>query len=235
MKNSLKIILILINTIFINIDLALANHAGSQVLNIPVEVRLYSDINYGGWSEGFISDNADLRKKWIENDVVSSIYVPSGCEATLYEHINFEGISEVFSSSASDLRNNRIGNDTASSIKVVCNKSSVNIFPPSSEFITNQKIDLVIIVKLIGNVTVVKISKATFDGYLVTEALNNCIKQGVLTANKGETFKCSSLSLGAGTHFFNVDLELSNGTIISKEVQWDVLENKEISLSLSKP
>jgi hypothetical protein len=127
-------------------------------------VTLYEDINYGGTSETFTSDDSDLRDNLIGNDAVTAIKVSAGCTVTLYQDINYGGTSETFTSDDSDLRDNLIGNDAVTAIKVQCGTtlSGVTLYEDinyggTSETFTSDDSDLRD--NLIGNdaVTAIKV------------------------------------------------------------------------------
>jgi hypothetical protein len=211
-------------------------------------VQLFDDINYlstDRWAflniDRFHHDNPNLKLSKRHNNI-SSIKVEPDCIATLYEEINYQGRSETFSKDDSDLRDNWIGNDSASSVKIICDPAYIIISPPTSSFISQQNIDLVIIVKDKSSATYseysnildymnYRISKATFNEYIITDALNNCVKKGkLLGAEKGITFKCSNLPVKAmpvGIHTFKVEINFGDHTRVTKTVEWTILENEE--------
>jgi hypothetical protein len=83
------------------------------------EATLYQDINYGGPSASFFTNNnyPDLSSiGW--NDRASSIRVSPGTVVAVYSDINFAGRCETIRADDADLRNNTVGNDTISSLQV---------------------------------------------------------------------------------------------------------------------
>ena len=105
---------------------------------------------------------------------------------------------------------------------------SASEFPPSTELVTTSGFDLTLILKSPDLHTINM--AAILDGNDITVPLSSCVRQGTLLAG-GETFRCPSLKagthLGAGSHTLSVTLNLNDGSSISDEVVWEVLENTE--------
>jgi hypothetical protein len=80
--------------------------------------------DFGGQQYEIQSDIPDCRAYGIENDSISSVFIPLGSSITLYEHENFKGSSFTidettmslpsFNDSASSIKLNRIGSQTKS-------------------------------------------------------------------------------------------------------------------------
>ena len=217
------------------------------------KVHIHRDINYhdhekynassgGGFSRGgnrSVTGNiSNLRTIGQDyHNTISSINLDPGCVATLYEHFDYQGRSETFTKSDPDLRDNFIGNDTASSIKATCTPLFMTIFPPTSRFIRSQSIDVVIVVEE-QNYTLstdYTLTKATFDGVVITDFLSHCVKKGKLVNEKGATFRCPNIlvkEMSAGSHTFTVEIDLrpnfgASYSRVQKTVTWTVLESEE--------
>jgi hypothetical protein len=82
--------------------------------------------DFGGQQYEIQSDIPDCRAYGIENDSISSVFIPLGSSITLYEHENFKGSSFTidettmslpsFNDSASSIKLNRIGSQTKSNL-----------------------------------------------------------------------------------------------------------------------
>lgn len=92
-------------------------------------VTLFTGERYGGASEKFIADNADLANSKVGEDAVSSVRVDSGCSAVLFSRTQYRGRSVTVDSDTPTLRLDwkkrirqihRAGNNSISSIKVDC-------------------------------------------------------------------------------------------------------------------
>ncbi len=105
---------------------------------------------------------------------------------------------------------------------------SLVLSPASGQYFSTQGFDLGMIVTTPG-LSVVNIN-ATSDGSNVSTPLSSCVRPGTLTAG-GQTFRCPSLNagthLGNGSHTLSVTLDLNDGSSVSDEVIWEVLENQE--------
>jgi len=106
-------------------------------------------------------------------------------------------------------------------------KSSLTIFPPSSELAKTSGFDLTLILKS-HNLHAVGMT-ALLDGNDVSIPLSSCVRQGTFLG--GETFRCPSLKagthLGTGSHTLNVTLDLDDGSSVNDQVVWHVIENTE--------
>jgi len=106
--------------------------------------------------------------------------------------------------------------------------NSLALSPFSGKYVSTQGFDVTLIVKA-ADVTVVSLS-ATLDGNNVTAPLQGCVIPGTLILG-GETFRCPNVVagpiLGVGTHTLAVTVDLSDGSSVSDEVSWEVLENSE--------
>lgn len=103
----------------------------------------------------------------------------------------------------------------------------LSISPPYSKYVTTQNFDLTLIFEA-PDLTVVNIS-ATLDGSDVTTSLLNCVKPGTIISG-GQTFRCPAITggfLGTGIHKFSVTFDLSDGSSLSEDVSWIIVENTE--------
>ena len=104
---------------------------------------------------------------------------------------------------------------------------SLILSPPSGDYVTTQRFDLILIVEAPG-LSVVG-GSATLDGSDVTSALASCVVPGTLVSG-GQTFRCPSLTVGTfgiGTHTLNVTLDLNDGSSVSDSVNWEIKRNME--------
>ena len=83
-------------------------------------VTLFRDDNYGGRSEKFYADRADLGRSSIGNDSVSSVQVDPGCTAILYRDDDYRGAATEIRFNQPSLKGTSVGNDGASSLVVDC-------------------------------------------------------------------------------------------------------------------
>lgn len=84
-------------------------------------LTLFRDPHYGGSSETFASDNADLRGSRVGDDQATSVSLSPGCRARLYQDPNYRGAYTEVNSDIPDLRGTRVGDDSITSIQVRCN------------------------------------------------------------------------------------------------------------------
>jgi hypothetical protein len=84
-------------------------------------LTLYSDENFRGSNETFLTDDIDLAdNRALGNDRASSARVDNGCEAWLYEDRHFAGASVYLTGDVPGLDRTVLGNDRASSVRVRC-------------------------------------------------------------------------------------------------------------------
>ncbi len=83
-------------------------------------VTLYEHENFGGRSQGFDGDVANLNSTSFGNDRATSIVVAPGCRAELYRDRDFRGGSAVVEGNVPDLGRTPVGNDSVTSLRVSC-------------------------------------------------------------------------------------------------------------------
>lgn len=99
---------------------------------------------------------------------------------------------------------------------------SLDVSPPSGPLTTTQAFDLAIFVGT-GGLGILN-GLAAFDGRDVTGVLLACLVTEPLPGG-GVVFRCPGLSgaaLGAGPHTFRVDVNLSDGSALTRMVTWEV-------------
>lgn len=139
-----------------------------------------------------------------------------------------ENASGTWTLFVSDLADLDVGTLEAWSIEFTgASVAQLSISPPTGDYVTTQGFDLTLIIEASG-LSVVGAS-ATLDGSDVTGALVSCVIPGTLISG-GQTFRCPGLTgeiFGAGTHTFDVILDLSDGSSVSDTVTWEVKGNME--------
>lgn len=101
------------------------------------------------------------------------------------------------------------------------------ISPASGIYLQSQFMDVGIALRLPG-VTVLSFI-ADLSGSDVSSNLQDCLSAGVLSEG-GLSFRCSQVPLNLlepGQYEFSVELNLSNGNMVTNTVQWTILENSE--------
>lgn len=114
-----------------------------------------------------------------------------------------------------------------------CASTVFELSPPSGVYVSTQKFDLSLIIESVTDLTVVDVY-ATLNGTDVSERVRSCRYKGYLIADRttkvGTTIRCPNISarnLDVGDNEFNVTLTMSNGSTVSKIVNWEVKENIE--------
>ncbi len=104
---------------------------------------------------------------------------------------------------------------------------SLTISPPSGDYVTKQRFDLVLIVantdRSVSGMGIV------LDGADVTDILGDSFISGTI-ASGGRTLRCPFFSVGmlnAGTHVLSVTIDLSDGSQVSDTVTWKVWDNTQ--------
>lgn len=106
--------------------------------------------------------------------------------------------------------------------------AKVTITPQTGILAGTQKFDIVLIAQTYGKN--VSLAQITFNGADITNLFLGGTIHGSLSAGKGSTSRFPGVSgkmLGVGTHTFKVDLRLDTGEVITDEVTWTVIGNKE--------
>ena len=104
---------------------------------------------------------------------------------------------------------------------------SFSISPPSGNYVSTQTFDVVLLVNALGR-TIVD-TRATLDGADATAALARCLIAGTLLTG-GVTARCPGVQgvfFVPGTHTISVTLQLSDGSILTDAVIWEVDANTE--------
>ncbi len=103
---------------------------------------------------------------------------------------------------------------------------SLILSPPSGVYLFTQDFDFMLIVESSNNPVIS--GDATLDGIDVTTGLAACLITGSLMPS-GQTFRCplSGRVFEVGSHTVEVNLELSDGSIISDSVTWEIKKNEE--------
>jgi len=83
-------------------------------------VTLYADSDWGGQSESFDADVADLRRTDIGDRRARSLRVSDGCTGVLYSQPDFYGDAQEFRRDESRLERTGFGADRASSLRFYC-------------------------------------------------------------------------------------------------------------------
>jgi len=105
--------------------------------------------------------------------------------------------------------------------------NTLAVSPASGSYVSTQTMDVTLIIK--SPLATMTGATATLDGGDVSTPFLNCAVAGTLIPG-GETHRCGHVRgrfLGAGTHTFSATVTLSDGSVLTDTVTWDVLENTE--------
>jgi hypothetical protein len=148
------------------------------------------------------------------NNVMFAAMRPTGGSAGLYTINTTSGVATlvgVIGTGAQDIN----------SLAVV--DPSFMISPGTGTFSSRQRFDLVLLFNLLGRT--ISSGTVTFNGANVGAALASCIVPGTGAAGL-QTLRCANLGgpvLGPGTHVFDINLVLSDGSQLRRSVTWTVL------------
>ncbi len=117
------------------------------------------------------------------------------------------------------------------SLKVEFTLPPLLISPQSGLFAMTHETDIVLLVNIPEPERTIVSKTIILDGVDVSGSFEPCFNgtPGTVTEG-GQTFRCGDLSadtIGAGTHTFEVFLELSDGTSVQQAVTWVIVENTE--------
>lgn len=101
------------------------------------------------------------------------------------------------------------------------NVSAVTISPPSGDYISSQGFDVSLIVN--SSTAVVTSATVIFDGVNQTALFQGCSVIGALD-DGGQTFRCPGIinGLSTGVHTLDISVTMSDGSILSDSVVWQV-------------
>ena len=100
------------------------------------------------------------------------------------------------------------------------------ISPASGTYLNSQSIDLAVILAAQGEGATVTGYSVDLNGQDISNELNSCGILGALTGD-GISLRCPDIPfsvLGAGSHTFRVELQLSDGSTLSDSATWQILE-----------
>ena len=103
----------------------------------------------------------------------------------------------------------------------------LTIAPATGKYLVSQRFDLLLLLERAQGSAIG--GSARLDGVDVTSAVAACARAGRL--DQGDAyFRCPGISgqdLGIGTHSFDVEIALDDGTVLRDAVVWTVVESRE--------
>jgi len=185
-------------------------------------------------SNNFVPEDSNGQEDVYRYEIATGLFTlvsqsssgQQGNQISAFSSISRDGNYVVFRSYATNLIENDINGYSDIYIREL-DVAEISISPASGKYISDQEIDLVLILE---NPTAKPVNSVSliWNGMDASGAFNSCaIEQGI--AAGGTAWKCANLAVNglfsSGEHNFTATIEFTDGSSVSNAATWTVIEN----------